>query len=101
MINSRTPFYAMNDSSNYKNQTEQAADYLNRILCRAVEAGVDTVELERVPGHDVGCAYSDHVFGRLLDPEEAILLEEENKAALRAVRFIKTSHAFSIGPLQV
>lgn len=39
----------MSDSSKHKNQSEQAADYLDRILCQAVEAGADTVELERVP----------------------------------------------------
>jgi hypothetical protein len=33
-----------------KARSEGAANYLNDLLCRAVEAGADTLELERVPG---------------------------------------------------
>jgi hypothetical protein len=32
-----------------QNETERAVEYLNRILHEAVDAGADTVELERVP----------------------------------------------------
>ena len=35
--------------TNTKNKTKQPTDYLDRLLHEAVEAGADTVELERVP----------------------------------------------------
>lgn len=37
------------DMSKNQHETERAVEYLNRLLDDAVEAGADTVELERVP----------------------------------------------------
>lgn len=53
--------------SNTENKTNQATDYLDRLLHEAVDAGADTVELERVPeGLEICFLVSGSGLGKVL-----------------------------------